>query len=102
MTIFPQALPKVSLWDLACLITGQNATDEKPTNDTRHQLAELAQAVYGQKLWVEFSPGAGFDFVSGFMPSAVAARVDTDWRSLDRITVRREDWQRYLDELRRQ
>ncbi|EIN00426.1 hypothetical protein WQE_15386 [Paraburkholderia hospita] len=97
MVYFPAALPKLSLWDLACLITGQNATDEKPTNETRHQLAALALAVFAGKLYVEFHRDAGFDFVSGFMPSAAAARVDTEWRSLDRVTVRREDWQRYVD-----
>ncbi|WP_254616950.1 hypothetical protein [Burkholderia cepacia] len=91
---FPN-LPKLSLWDIGCLYTGQNATDDKPTNETRHKLAELAQAVFDGRLWVEFHPDVGFDFVSGFMPAAARARVDTEWRKLDQVTVRREDWQRY-------
>jgi hypothetical protein len=99
---FPPKLLKLSLWDLACLHTGQNATDDKPTNETRHKLAELVQSVYGRKLWVEWPPGTDFDFVSGFVPTAANARVDTDWRELDRITVRREDWERYEDEMQRE
>ncbi|WP_423393293.1 hypothetical protein [Burkholderia sp. LMG 21824] len=91
---FPN-LPKLSLWDIGCLYTEQNATDDKPTNETRHKLAELAQAVFDGKLWVEFHPDVGFDFVKGFMPAAARARVDTEWRKLDLVTVRREDWGRY-------
>lgn len=91
---FPN-LPKLSLWDIGCLYTGQNATDDKPTNETRHKLAELAQAVFDGKLWVEFHPDVGFDFVKGFIPATARSRVDTEWRKLDQVTVRREDWQRY-------
>ncbi|WP_144157524.1 hypothetical protein [Paraburkholderia sp. BCC1885] len=100
--VFPPKLLKLSLWDLACLHTGQNATDDRPTNETRHKLAELVQSVYGRRLWVEWPPGTDFDFVSGFVPTAANARVDTDWRELDRITVRREDWERYEDEMQRE
>lgn len=95
MTFSLPNLPKLSLWDIGCLHTGQNATDDKPTNETRHKLAELAQAVFDGKLWVEFHPDVGFDFVKGFMPATARARVDTEWRKLDLVTVRREDWGRY-------
>ncbi|MFL9954422.1 hypothetical protein PQR21_23675 [Paraburkholderia nemoris] len=100
--VFPQKLLKLSLWDLACLSTGQNATDDMPTNETRHTLAQLVQSVYARKLWVEWPPGTDFDFISGFMPAAANARVDTEWRALDRLTVRREDWDRFAGETQRE
>lgn len=93
--VFPPRISKLSLWDLACMQTGQNATDDRPTNETRHRLAELAQEVFSNRLGVEWSAGTDFDFVTGFMPAAKNARVDTEWRALDRVTVRREDWARY-------
>ncbi|CAE6696473.1 P-loop NTPase family protein [Paraburkholderia domus] len=96
---FPPNRSTLSLWDIACRLTGQNATDEKPTNETRDKLAELAEAVYGNNLWVRFHPDAGFDFVRGFMPAARHARIETDWRKLDHVTVDREDWARYKEKL---
>lgn len=96
---FPPNRPKLSLWDIACRLTGQNATDEKPANETRDKLAELAEAVYGDNLWVRFHPDAGFDFVRGFMPAARHARIETDWRKLDHVTVDCADWARYEEKL---
>lgn len=95
---FPPGLSKMSLWDIACSYTGQNATDDRPTNETRHVLAVLVQDVYQQKLWVEWPRGAGVDFASGFLPKAANAKTDNDWRKLDNVTVRREDWHHYCSQ----
>jgi hypothetical protein len=45
---FPNLL-KLSLWDIACLHTAQNATDDNPTNETRHKLAELEKYEVSQE-----------------------------------------------------
>lgn len=93
--IFPN-LPKLSLWDIACGHTGQNAADLIPTNETRHKLAELVKDASEHMLWVEFAR-AGDDsglFIE-FMPAAPRAAVDAGWRRLNDVTVRREDWERY-------
>jgi hypothetical protein len=91
---FPNRV-KIGLWDLACSLTGQNATDEKPTNETRNILAELVAANRANKLWFEWRPGFNFDFISGEMPKAGIGWVRTDWHDLDNVTVRREDWERF-------
>lgn len=95
--VFPD-LPKLSLWDLACCLTGQNAADVVPTNATRHKLAELIKAIHDRELWVEWPPGTDFDFISGFISRARTAKsyTESDRQSLDIVTVRREDWAQYI------
>ena len=92
--IFPN-LPKLSLWDLACCLTNQNAGDNTPTNSTRHKLAELVKAIFAGILWVEWEPGIDVDFIQGFLPNAAKAKVQNDWKSLDAVTIRREDWEAF-------
>ncbi|WP_129112207.1 hypothetical protein [Burkholderia pseudomallei] len=92
---FPK-LPKLSLWDIACGHTGQNAVDTEPTNETRYKLAELVRDVAANRLAVEFvRPGDDSGLFLIFMPNAPRAAADADWRKLNDVTVRREDWERY-------
>lgn len=97
--VFPD-LPKLSLWDLACRLTKQNATDERPSNDTRDKLRELIQAVCSNELWIEWPDGIAIDFATGFLPSALSGKVRTDWHSLDVVMVRRKDWLSYTEAAR--
>lgn len=94
---FPN-LPKLSLWDIACGHTGQNAQDPAPSNETRYKLAELVHAVRDTKLWIEFvQPGNDHGFVTALAGDGNRAAADADWRKLNQVTVRREDWERYME-----
>lgn len=95
---WPNNLPKLSLWDIACAHTGQNAQDLTPTNETRHKLAELVHAARDQKLWIEFvQPGNDHGFITGLAGDGNRAAADADWRKLDCIIVRRERWAQYQE-----
>lgn len=94
-SMFPAALPKLSLWEIACLHTRQNAADDKPTNETRHKLAEFVRAALGNKLWVGLPLGLGLSFLEGFDLGASRPSGDIKWRDLDSVTVSRADWMRY-------
>jgi hypothetical protein len=95
MFVFPSSRDKLSVWDIACRHTGQNATEKVPTNETRDVLLGLVRDVTNGRLWVEFGPGADFDFLTGVVPALLANRLELDWHQLHLVTVRREDWLRY-------
>jgi hypothetical protein len=94
-SIFPAAIQKLSLWEIACLYTRQNATDDKPTNETRHKLAELVRAALGNKLWVGLPLDLGPSFLEGFDLNASWPSGVIKWRDLGLVTVSRVDWLRY-------
>lgn len=95
--IFPD-LPKLSLWDIACSHTGQNAIDRVPTPETHIKLVEFVRAARDHILELDYVAYKGIDF--SFV-AWLAENADRDlpflaWHRLDDVIITRAAWMNYL------
>lgn len=117
---FPVGYDRLSLWDIACRITGQDWRDSSPTTETRDVLACLIDQAYppgrpivtladgtdvatnrGEPvlLWIEFDLVIDGKLAVDAFVDSMRVRGgrsdDLDWRHFQHIFVHRASWDRY-------
>lgn len=95
---YPAGTKRLSFWEIACRVSGQNMTDSMPTNETVDALRELSAMVKSgignTTLPVVFdSPKGHTSFLRAL--SGGSASEEVDWSRFKYLMVRREDWERY-------
>lgn len=98
---FPDGFDRLSFWQIACRITGQNTLDEIPSNDTQDVLSILAKLIAldpPSNLWVTFDTVAdGTKGHAAFLNSFKTkyGRDDVNWGQYKTMFVRRDDWESF-------
>ena len=98
---FPAGMSRMSLWQLAYQLAGQELSENQPSNATREKFAFLASLISRpapECLPVEFD--LRFDGVKGHSSylklfSLKEGRDDTDFEQFKTVFVRAEDWEQF-------
>mgnify|MGYP000042915104 CR=1 FL=1 len=85
--VWPSERSELSVWDIACLTTGQRASDAMPTDDTKQALDDLWRASRDGMVAITWPDGLAPACPNDDLPNLAGLRL---------ATISRFAWRRYL------